>query len=100
MCGALTGGVLVVGLMHGRDRAEAQEVKEAVHAKAGEFVRRFADINGALRCREITGLDVSSEEGVREYYAHNLQEETCSGVVGNAVRMLLELLDEWGDGGA
>jgi hypothetical protein len=94
----LTGGVLVVGLIHGRDRAEEAEVKAAVHAKAGEFARRFAAANGALRCQDIIGLDVSTEEGVEAYYARNLQEETCTGVVRNAVRALLGLLDEWGAG--
>lgn len=95
VCGALTGGVLVVGLVHGRDRAEEQEAKEVVHAKAGQFVRGFAEVNGALRCRDITGLDVTGEEGMREYYARNLQEERCSAVVGNAVHLLLGLLAEW-----
>ena len=97
VCGALTGGVLVVGLVHGRDRAEEQEAKEAVHAKAGEFVQRFAEVNGALRCRDLIELDVSTEEGIQEYYAQNLQER-CSGIVSNAVRVILELLDEWGTG--
>jgi hypothetical protein len=90
----LTGGVLVVGLAHGRDHAEEHEAKEAVHAKAGEFVQRFAEVNGALRCRDLIGLDVSSEEGLQEYHAQNLHER-CSEIVSNAVRVILELLDEW-----
>jgi C_GCAxxG_C_C family probable redox protein len=92
VCGALTGGALVVGLVHGRDSAEEKEAKEAVHAKAGEFVRRFAEVNGAVRCRDLIDLDVSTDEGVQEYYARNLLEEKCSEIVSNAVRELLELL--------
>ena len=94
VCGALTGGVLVVGLVHGRDHAEEQETGAPVHEKAAEFVQRFAEVNGALRCRDLIGLDVSSEEGLREYHAQNLHER-CSGIVSNAVRVILELLDEW-----
>ena len=94
VCGALTGGVLVVGLVHGRDGAEEKEAKEAAHAKAGEFVRRFAEVNGAVRCRDLIGLDVSTDEGVQEYYARNLLEEKCSEIVSNAVRVVLELLVE------
>lgn len=97
VCGALTGGVLIVGLAHGRDRAEDKETKEAVTAKAAEFVKRFAGVNGALRCRDLTGLDVGSEEGLQEYHAQNLHER-CSRIVSNAVRELLDLLDEWGTG--
>jgi C_GCAxxG_C_C family probable redox protein len=95
VCGALTGGVLVVGLVHGRDRAQETEAKDTVHAKAGQFVQRFAEVNGALRCRDLIGLDVSTEEGVQEYYARNLLEERCLGIVSNATRAVLELLDEW-----
>jgi C_GCAxxG_C_C family probable redox protein len=92
VCGALTGGVLVMGLAHGRDRAGEQEAKEAVTAKAAEFVRGFAEVNGALRCRDLIGLDLSSEEGLREYHVRNLHER-CSGIVSNAVRVILELLE-------
>jgi C_GCAxxG_C_C family probable redox protein len=95
VCGALSGGVLAVGLVHGRDRADEMEAKEAVHARAGEFVRGFAEVNGALRCRDLINLDVSSEEGLQLYYARNLQEERCSAVVGNAARLVVKLLAEW-----
>ena len=90
------GGVLIVGLVHGRDRAEEKAAKDAAHAKAGEFVRRFAEVNGAVSCRDLIGLDVSNDEGVQEYYARNLLEERCSEIVTNAVRAVLELLDAWG----
>ena len=82
-----------MGLVHGQDRAEDQEAKEAVYAKSGEFMQRFAEVNGALRCRDLIGLGVSTEEGIQEYHAQNLHEK-CAGIVGNAVRVILELLDE------
>jgi C_GCAxxG_C_C family probable redox protein len=95
VCGALTGGVLVVGLVHGRNDAREKEAKDAAHEKAGEFVRRFAEVNGAIRCRDLIDLDVGTDEGVQEYYDRNLQEEKCSDIVGNAVLVILELLYEW-----
>jgi C_GCAxxG_C_C family probable redox protein len=95
VCGALTGAVLVVGLIHGRDQADDQRAKEAAHTKAGEFVQQFAKVNGAVRCRDLIGLDVCGEEGLQAYYARNLQAERCNGIVTNAVRTLLELLHEW-----
>ena len=92
VCGALTGGVLVVGLVHGRDSAEEKEAKEVAHGKAGEFVRRFAELNGTVRCRDLIGLDIRTEKGIQEYKALNLKEEKCSKIVRNAVRAILELL--------
>ena len=81
-----------MGLVHGPDRAEEQEAKESVYAKSEEFLQGFAEVNGALRCRDLIGLDVSSEEALQEYHAQNLQEK-CVEIVGNAVRVVLELLD-------
>jgi C_GCAxxG_C_C family probable redox protein len=94
-CGALTGGVLVVGLAYGSDHLVEREVKEALYAKAGDFVQRFAQLNGALRCRDLVELDLSTKAGLEEYRARNLGEERCTAIVRNAVRAILELLKEW-----
>ncbi len=94
VCGALTAGVMMVGLVYGPDGVEEKEAKEAVYTRAGEFVRRFDEVNGAVRCRDITGVDLSSEEGIQEYRSRNLKEEKCAGVVSNGVRVLLDLLEE------
>jgi C_GCAxxG_C_C family probable redox protein len=95
VCGALTGAVLVVGLIHGRDQANDQHAKEAAHARAGQVVQRFDEVNGAIRCRDLIGLDVRGEEGLQAYHARNLQAKRCNGIVTNAVQVLLALLDEW-----
>jgi C_GCAxxG_C_C family probable redox protein len=98
-CGALAGGVLVIGLLYGPERPHDKEAKNAVHLQAGEFVRRFAELNGALRCRDLIGMDIGSEEAVEEYYAGNLKEERCNAIVSNAVRAVLELVKESGQPG-
>jgi C_GCAxxG_C_C family probable redox protein len=94
VCGALTGGVMAVGLLHGRDRAEEEEAKTAAYALAAEFTWRFREVNGALHCRELIELDISTDEGLEAYHARNLGEERCTGIVRNAVRALMEVLPE------
>lgn len=94
VCGALTGGVLILGLTHGRRRAEDIEAKNKTYSKVGELVNNFAAANGAVRCRDLIGLDLTSDEGVLEFYAQNMQEEKCNRIVKNAVTAILELLDE------
>jgi C_GCAxxG_C_C family probable redox protein len=94
-CGALSGGVLVVGLAYGADHPLEGEAKDAVYARTAEFVRRFAEVNGALRCQDLLGLDISTEAGLEEYHARNLGEERCRGVVSSAALAILELLGQW-----
>lgn len=95
VCGALTGGVMAIGLIHGPECPDDKETKNATYTKAGEFARRFGEVNGTVRCRDLIDLDLSSYEGVQEYYERNLYEEVCFGVVRNASRAIFELLDEW-----
>lgn len=95
VCGTLSGGALVVGLLHGRDRADEVEKKEAVTAKAAELVRRFAYLNGAICCRDILGVELNTEAGSREFHDRNLKSTTCSVAMIHAVRTLMELLNEW-----
>ena len=78
-----------MGLIHGRDRVEERETKEAVHARAGELVRQFGAVNGAVRCRDLLGVDVSNPAGIQEYQRQNLMEK-CSLVVRNAVKVVVE----------
>jgi hypothetical protein len=58
-------------------------------------VRQFAEKNGAIRCRDILGVELNTEAGNREYQAQNLKQECCAVAISNAVRILLELKNEW-----
>jgi C_GCAxxG_C_C family probable redox protein len=95
LCGTLNGGALVIGLLHGRDHADEAEIKEAVTIKTAEFVRRFAEVNGAVCCRDLLGLELNTEAGTRQFHDLNLRQERCTVVMKNAVQILLELLNEW-----
>jgi C_GCAxxG_C_C family probable redox protein len=95
-CGALTGGVLAIGLVYGVDGPATSEAKDALYAKTGQFVARFAEANGALRCRDLLGVDLNSDAGRAEFDARNLGDQRCVPAVRNATQALLELLGEWG----
>jgi C_GCAxxG_C_C family probable redox protein len=92
VCGALNGGALLVGLTF-RRRAGDNETKNLIYSKTGEFVRHFDEANGAVLCRELIGLDLTSEKGLKDYHAQNKREEKCNEVVKNAVQAILEVLD-------
>jgi len=94
VCGALNSGVLLVGLTHEQRRTGDKETKNLIYAKTEEFVRHFAEANGAILCRELTGLDLTSKEGLQEYYAQNKREEKCNEVVKNAVQAILKVLKD------
>ncbi len=85
MCGAVSGGALAMGLLFGQDSTAG--------LKAREFIHRFAEQNGAVRCIDLLGLDESSVEELLAS-AQNRKKEVCEGLVSSAVQVLLSLLED------
>ena len=67
VCGAVAGAVMAIGLKQGR----ADTMEEALRnlAVAREFRRRFEAEMEDITCRELTGMDLSTEEGVERFMA-------------------------------
>lgn len=88
VCGAISGAALAIGLLYGQDQPAA-----ARHL-TGEFMRQYAEQNGAVRCIDITGVDMGSVMGLLLYLVKGGKKK-CNRVVGSAVQVLLELLEDW-----
>lgn len=93
VCGAVSGGAMVLGLKHGRVLADDKAAAEANYQRVGEFMKRFSDKNGSCRCGKLlNGCDLQTEEGRRKYKEDGLAEKVCRPLVADTVRLLEELL--------
>jgi len=91
-CGALTGAFMVIGLKHGRTRAEDDAAKEKTYALCHELVRRFRARYGTLRCRELLGCNIGTPEGAKIARDEKLHDDLCSELVVSAAEILEDLL--------
>jgi C_GCAxxG_C_C family probable redox protein len=94
VCGALMGGVLIIGLLYGADLPD-DEIKYAAYAKTMQFVDSFKAANGTTHCRELIEIDLTMDKDFQTYKDLNLKENVCAGVITNAVQNLMQLLQEW-----
>src|SRR5512139_1686636 len=67
-CGAVTGAFMVIGLKHGRTRADDKAAKANTHRLVQEFVGRFKSRNATIVCRDLLGCDISTPEGLKQAY--------------------------------
>lgn len=91
ICGALTGGMMAIGLMLGRemggDKAPSYEMGKQLLAWAGEKC-------GSCMCREISGVDMSAPEQMVAFRAENGGHATiCEPLVGDVCRWLVERME-------
>lgn len=82
LCGALSGGVMVIGALFGR--TSFQEDDRLAIELADRYRRRFLDEFGYTQCAELREQVVETPEGFT----------SCGGLVEHAAASLLQLLSE------
>jgi C_GCAxxG_C_C family probable redox protein len=92
LCGAITGGMLVLGLKYGMIDSEFQEEKENTYDKVIELQERIRAIHGTVNCNDLLGFDIGTPEGLEKVKELELSDKICSKIVGDVVRILEELL--------
>jgi len=92
VCGAVVGAVMAIGLKQG----QAETMEEALRnlAVARDFRRRFEAEIGSISCRELTGLDLTKDEGLKQLMNSNTPQTVCFPAVGAAYRLVVDLLKE------
>jgi C_GCAxxG_C_C family probable redox protein len=91
-CGAVSGALLVIGLKHGRRRAEDNAAKEKTYALVSEFIDGFKARHGSIVCRELIGVDLGAPEGHAEAERRGVFRELCPRFVAGAVELLETIL--------
>jgi C_GCAxxG_C_C family probable redox protein len=100
VCGAVVGAVMAIGLKQGRDDASDDGSRTSMEEMLGrlgvarEFRRRFEAEMETISCRELTGIDLSTEEGLKQLMSSDTPLTVCVPAVGVAYRLVVDLLNE------
>lgn len=100
VCGAVTGGVLAIGLKHGAAGVDDPRAKEPVYRLTRELMARFRARFGSCLCRELLRVDLLTAEGQQRYKERGLGERVCRPCVRGAVGILEEILPGGAEQGA
>jgi C_GCAxxG_C_C family probable redox protein len=93
MCGAVTGAVMGISLLKGRD--SPTESVEENYTLVSEFLTAFGNQFGSTNCRDLIDCDLSTEEGQRGFKENSLHED-CRRYVEEATRLAMSLIAEKG----
>jgi C_GCAxxG_C_C family probable redox protein len=92
-CGAVTGGILALGLKHGRGEKDDRSRTEEAYAKTRKLMDQFEARHGSCNCRTLLGgCDLTTENGQRYYKANDLMHITCVPCVQTVGTILEDLL--------
>ncbi len=93
VCGAVSGAVLLLGLLYGRGENDGEDKHELTYDLVRAFIARFETKHGAVTCLELLGdIDLNTPEGQSRFKAEN-RRETCAQYVMDAVKILEKIID-------
>lgn len=95
VCGAVTGGILAIGLVEGKRRPSARDdvrgLREETYSKVQELTSRFEAQFGAVDCLKMTGCDFLTANGQAEFKQRGLMNSVCRPAVRFAVETVVAL---------
>jgi C_GCAxxG_C_C family probable redox protein len=92
VCGAVSGAVMVIGLKYGHYLKGDVSSKTKTYALTEEFERRFEDIYGSVRCKDILEYDLSKKDEMNIIKEKDLFSKVCPKAIKDAIDILEELL--------
>ena len=94
VCGAITGALIVLGLLYGQSAVDDSEGR-LVSIKVNDLMMdRFKEKCGSYICNDLLGCDITSEEGHKYCLDNNLFTEFCPQMVAAAVEIVEEIIAE------
>ena len=93
VCGAVTGGIIVLGAKHGRGENEDREVTERLYQKTQYLMDQFEAKHGTVICRRLlNGCDLTTDDGQKFFKENELLNKTCKPCVQTVVELLEKIL--------
>ena len=90
LCGALSGAIMGLNLLTGR--SEPGVPVDQNYALVGKLIDQFEEKFGSINCRELTGVDLGSEDGRAKFREKN-QITNCLNQAEKATRMVFSLAE-------
>ena len=93
ICGAVSGGIIAIGLKHGRGEEQDRKVTENTYQKVRELMSRFESKHGTCLCHILlNGCDLNTPEGMQYFPKNDLLDKICKDCVKTVVETLEEIL--------
>jgi len=93
VCGAVTGGIIVIGAKYGRGEKDDKTATELTYRKTRALMDKFAGKHGAFICRKLlNGCDLTTEKGQTYFEDNDMLNKVCVPCVQDVVEILEHII--------
>ncbi len=87
-CGAVTGAIMVLGIMNGERVNNNEDLKAGSYQSVKDLMGAFSAEFGTTECKELIGCDLNTPDGSARFKEENIMEHVCAGCVEKAVEIV------------
>ena len=91
VCGAVTGGIMVVGMKNGACDIKDTDGKASCYSKTVQFEEAFMEKESSVLCRDLLKCDISKPEEYNFAIENGLFSRICPKMIITAIATLKEL---------
>ena len=89
VCGAVSGGIMVIGAKYGRGENEDRKVTDNTYKKIRELMNQFSEKHGTYICRKLLhGCELTTEEGQKTFKENDYLNKVCKPCVRSVVEIV------------
>ena len=93
VCGAVTGGILVLGMRYGRGSKDNKSATELTYLKTRELMDKFTEKFGTVICRKLlNGCELTTDDGQKYFKENDLLNKTCTPCVQSVVGIIENIM--------
>ena len=93
LCGSFSAAIMAIGIATGKTIADYGERKGETFRRAADFLRKCAEKRGgAVDCKALCGLDLTTEAGMDKLVNGGVKDEICLPLVKETAGMLYDEL--------
>jgi len=89
VCGAVSGGIMVIGAKYGRGENDERKATEITYVKIRELMDKFSEKHGTYICRKLlNGCELTTEEGQKIFKEKDYLNKVCKPCVRSVVEIV------------
>jgi C_GCAxxG_C_C family probable redox protein len=94
LCGALSGGIMALGMLLGRTTPDQVDAKKRTYESAKRLVQTFELKFSTRYCTEILGFDLADDPEFKRFEAEDLENRKCLPIVERTAAIVQQIIDE------
>ena len=94
ICGAVSGAILAIGLLHGMNNHDDSAGKEKSYALDQRFIQEFTNRYGSIECPVLLGFHLGIPQQREEAQKEGAVKKICPGIIIGSTEILDEIRKE------